>query len=101
MHPLYDHAARLVGQPIYVYHAQGQVYHGVLHSVIATGIWVNLCEPNTLPVGGPATPVAATHATLDASVDSQVAPVFFPAAFFAFGALFGLAAASLAYPYYW
>lgn len=101
MHPLYGHATRLVGQPIYVYHVQGAVYHGVLQSVIPTGIWVNLCEPNTSPAGGPAAPVAAIHAAHGAAVDGQVTPVFFPAAFFAFGALFGLAAASLAYPYYW
>ena len=101
MHPLYGHAARLVGQPVYIYHAQGRVYHGVLQSVIPTGIWINLCDPNPTPAGGPVASVAPAHATLDATLDSKVAPVFFPAAFFAFGALFGLAAASLAYPYYW
>lgn len=101
MHPLYDHAVCLVGRPIYVYHAAGHVYHGVLQSVAPTGIWVHLSGQNATPAGGAPTPVAAAHATLDQAAGNELTPVFFPAVFFAFGALAGFAAASLVYPFYW
>ena len=102
MHPLYDHATRLVGKPVYVYHATGQVYHGTLQSVVPTGIWVHLSGQPATPANSVQTPFSASHALLvEKTADNDLAPVFWPAAFFAFGALTGLAVAALAYPYYW
>lgn len=102
MHPLYDHATHLVGKPVYVYHTTGQVYHGTLQTVIPTGIWVHLSNQPATPACGVRTPFSASHALLDHRTDdSDLEPVFWPAAFFAFGALTGIALASLAYPYYW
>ena len=39
MHPMYHHAVRLVGQPVYV-HANGQIHHGVLHQVTDDGVYL-------------------------------------------------------------
>lgn len=88
MHPLYPVASRLVGRQIYCAHVSGQVYRGLLQSVTTSGIYL-------MPTRG-VTMATATDQELgvDIQIDSQTQDdttvVFFPAAFFAFGALAGL-----------
>lgn len=99
MHPLYHHARRLIGRPVYVYHVNGRVYAGHLHSVTHDGIYV-------LPVQG-----SVGMATADFSDDGMeyalaAKPpkwqlVYSPGWYFGWGALAGLSVAALAAPFMW
>ncbi|MDQ0191034.1 hypothetical protein JI721_14745 [Alicyclobacillus cycloheptanicus] len=95
-HPLYPHARRLVGHPVYAYHVSGRVYHGWLHAVTPTGVYMT-------PIGARTVHATDNDAAISHAVaSSEGAPllVYSPGWFFAFGALAGLTAASVA-PYYW
>ncbi|OFW78161.1 MAG: hypothetical protein A2201_06285 [Alicyclobacillus sp. RIFOXYA1_FULL_53_8] len=86
MHPLYPVASRLVGRQVYCSHVSGRVYRGLLQSVTPGGIYL-------MPG---ATMATATDEELavdiknDSLAQDEPTLVFFPAAFFAFGALAGL-----------
>ena len=108
MHPLYPVATRLVGKYVYCSHVGGQVHYGILQSVTTTGIYL-------MPTQGANLSNADSRGSqLDLALHSQDQTdstlVFFPAAFFAFGALTGLGLGLAAgrrpyygygYPYYW
>jgi hypothetical protein len=101
MHPLYPVALRLVGKPVYAHHVTGRVYHGLLHSVTYTGIYM-------MPYGSRARLVSAAGDDLRTSwaagvkAEGDADLVFAPLAFFGFGALAGLGLGLAAgAPYYW
>lgn len=97
-HPLYFHARRLVGRPVYARHMNGRVYHGWLNSVTPQGVYVS-------PVGAGQVAAKTDSADVDfaaqANTDQlEVDCVYGPGWYLAFGALAGLTAASVA-PYFW
>jgi hypothetical protein len=104
MHPLYHHAVRLQGQSVHVHHVSGHVYHGLLQSVTPHGIYLMPYRPGTRLTSSSTNRSPVLHA-VDGQSDSGAVEqdvsgelVFFPALFFGFGALTGLAAGSaLAY----
>ncbi|MCY0902084.1 MAG: hypothetical protein OWU32_07855 [Firmicutes bacterium] len=53
MHPLYHHARRLVGQPVYV-HAYGRVHHGILHHVTNDGVYLRQSGGTRMATAEPA-----------------------------------------------
>ncbi|MDP9727179.1 hypothetical protein ACOJUR_12945 [Alicyclobacillus tolerans] len=93
MHPLYHHAIRLRGQSVYVHHLNGTVYHGVLHSVTTKGIYLLPHRPGGRLASAQSNELQGQNA-LHEPQDMQLEEIFFPAMFFGFGALAGLAAAS-------
>ncbi|WDL96851.1 hypothetical protein [Alicyclobacillus sp. ALC3] len=101
MHPLYHHARRLVGRPVYIHHVTGQVYMGTLHSVTHNGIYV---MPNVRGAGlGMASLQTQGALSVDASSEKQanIELVYSPGWYFGWGALAGLSAAAIAAPFFW
>jgi hypothetical protein len=94
-HPLYHHAVRMVGRPVYAYHVSGRTHYGTLQSVAQHGVYIMPQSPRVRMVNMEQEGVSDFQ---DANVDVDAQLVFAPAAFFAFGALTGLALAS---PYYY
>lgn len=99
IHPLYHHASRLVGMPVYVHHMNGSRYHGTLTSVSPQGVYVILHPPGARLQASNSTALDATYAI--SNRDMHAAEVYFPGAYFAFGALTGLTAAALFSPFMW
>jgi hypothetical protein len=99
-HPLYHHAVRLAGQPVYAHHVNGRVYHGTITSVTRSGIFLMQHPAGTRVVsGGRDQAPELSHAL--GGVVVEPAPVYSPAAYFAFGALTGLTAAAVFSPFFW
>ncbi len=94
-HPLYYQAKRCIGRPIYLHHANGRVYHGIVHAVTPNGVYVLYSRP----VYGMAS--ASSEDTDQPYADAHVELVYFPGAYFAFGALTGLTLGTLAGAYLW
>lgn len=102
LHPLYYRACRLVGQPIYAQHMNGQLYQGTLMSTTPHGIYM-------MPHGRGARLMSTTNANSASSHTVSVAQnptqdlqlAYSPGAYFAFGALTGLTAAALFSPWWW
>ena len=100
-HPLYYHAVRFVGKPVYAAHRNGNIYHGVLSTVTQSGVYLLNCRPvthfanfhteNTLPIS------TLPNANQQISVTPEL--IFAPGLYFTFGALTGLTLGALAY--YW
>lgn len=92
-------ALKLMGKAVFVYHKNGNVYHGKLQTVTKKGIYI-------LPYQHAIDVISSTHPGDFSLCDPhQVGNehsehVFAPALFFTFGALTGLAAARPPYPYY-
>jgi hypothetical protein len=92
-------ALKLMGKAVFVYHKDGNVYHGKLHSVTKKGIYI-------LPYQHAPHLISSNQSGAFALCDPHEAGtersehVFAPALFFTFGALTGLAAARPPYPYY-
>lgn len=89
-HPLYGHALRCVGKQVNIYHVNGLIYTGTLTHVTPTGVYLL----NTRPVMG--------YASLQG--DSQTEEptlIFYPGAFFAFGAMAGLGLGLAASALWW
>ncbi|QQE79876.1 hypothetical protein [Alicyclobacillus sp. SO9] len=97
-HPLYHHAVRLTGRPVYVHHLDGRVSQGILHSVTYDGVYLLNCRPAYLAS-------FEEHDTQldvsDASNRAEPELIYAPGAFFAFGALAGFTAGALAGRYWW
>ena len=85
-HPLYYQAKRYVGRPVYAYHMNGSVYHGTLHMVARSGVYIMNCRPVSY---------LASMEQGDASSDVSPELVYSPGAYFAFGALTGLTLGAL------
>lgn len=100
-HPLYHHAVRLVGQPVFAHHANGRVYHGTITSVTRSGIFLVQHPVGTRMASGGRDDVPMLSHAIGGAV-AQPDPVFLPAWFFAFGALTGLTLAAASFwPYVW
>ena len=89
-HPLYYHARRYAGQPVFVYHQNGVVYHGIVSMVTPTGVYLLNCHPIQRLIGYQAN-----------ESEAGLELVYAPGAYFAFGALTGLTIGALAYGLYW
>jgi hypothetical protein len=100
-HPLYPVARRLVGRPVNVYHRSGTVYCGVLNSVAHHGVYVSPCVPRTRVISADGSDAQSEHALLAPMDEVNPELAYSPGAFFAFGALTGLALGALASPYWW
>ncbi|MCL6443909.1 MAG: hypothetical protein K6T83_10715 [Alicyclobacillus sp.] len=102
-HPLYGHALRLVGKPVYAHHIRGRSYHGILQSVAPHGIYMTLHGPGMRLMSGDAVnmehAIDAQLAMTGQSADAEL--VYSPGAYFAFGALTGLTLGALASPWWW
>ncbi|MCL6454685.1 MAG: hypothetical protein K6T78_13855 [Alicyclobacillus sp.] len=106
MHPLYPVATRMVGRPVFVHHVNGSVYHGTLTSVAPHGIYVVQHPPGTRLASGLRQADDAVRLMGDSSAGSSSDPsgvelVYWPASYFAFGALTGLTLGALASPWWW
>ena len=97
-HPLYYHAMRYVGRPIYVYHQNGYVYHGTLSMVSRSGIYVLNCRPIGHPVNYQSDSSKSVTDLLDVTHNEEAkgSLIYVPGAYFAFGALTGLTLGALA-----
>jgi len=87
MHPLYYQARQLVGQPVYVHHVCGRTYHGTLQSVTSHGVYL-------LPYA-PGARLASSESPSAAENDCNATLVYYPAAYFGWGALAGLTLGAL------
>lgn len=99
-HPLYHHALRLAGQPVYAHHVNGRVYHGTITSVTRSGIFLVPHPVGARMAGG----VRAESAELLHAIgggDAKPELVYSPGAYFAFGALTGLTVAAAFAPFFW
>lgn len=102
-HPLYPHACRMIGRPVYVYHTSGRVYHGTLLSVAQHGIYVMPHGPTarlTRSVGFAESGNDVGICETDCG-DVQAELVYAPGRYFAFGALTGLTLGALAGGMFW
>ena len=93
------HAESLIGKPVVLYHVEGVVYHGVLHSVTHEGVYVSQCGVLN-PMSADSDSKDVDHA-IAGTDDLNASQVFAPFFFFPFGVLTGLAAANLARPPYY
>lgn len=87
MHPLYYQARGMVGQPVYVHHRNGRTYHGTLQSVTEHGIY--------LMPHAPGARLASHEEAAKTSCDLNAVLVYYPGAYFGFGALAGLTLGAL------
>ncbi|MFD1673761.1 hypothetical protein [Alicyclobacillus fodiniaquatilis] len=95
-HPLYPVAKKLVGKHVHAHHVSGRIYQGYLHNVNSRGIYL-------MQTGHASTQGAeADVRTLNQANEGDLDTVYFPAGYFAFGALTGLTLGALASrpPYY-
>ncbi len=95
MHPLYQRAQGLVGQPVHV-HAYDRVHHGVLHSLTADGIYLrpmNGAGMASHDTTGMSTPDLIQTPLSGQSVDAE--QVFWPLLFLPFLAIWALG------PWWW
>lgn len=97
VHPLYHHACRLVGRPVYAHHFNGRVYHGWLHTVHANGVYLTPMGTRPVSAADPETHIIQLN---EAPNNNSPEHVYAPGWYFAFGALAGLTAAAVA-PYFW
>ena len=98
-HPMYHYASRLVGKQVYVHHMNGTMYHGTLTAVQPSGVYVFLHPPGSRFATANSTDLDLQRAIGSADVDAEM--VYWPGAYFAFGALTGLTAAALFSPFVW
>ena len=94
-HPLYYKAVHLMGQPVYVQHFNGRVYHGTLMAVHPDGLYL-------MPT--PSGNVLMSNSSQESTSELQqedLELIYSPASYFAFGALAGLGIAALATPFWW
>lgn len=98
-HMMRKHAESLIGQSVFVYHVEGVVYHGVLHSVTKEGIYLANCTVmNQISANSKSTDI---HLAVADSKQPDVTHVFFPFFFVPFAFLTGVAAANAARPPYY
>ena len=96
---LRSHAESLIGRNVLVYHVEGVVYHGTLHSVSEAGIYLaNCCVFNQVSAASKANDIAPA---VGGPNELDVFHVFFPFFFLPFAVLTGVAAANLARPPYY
>jgi len=94
-HPLYHHARRLVGQPVYAHHRNGRVIYGTLLSTTPQGIYL----AHQQNYGMMCAPLVDAQADFLYAINQEkvidASLVYSPGGYFAFGALTGLTAAAL------
>lgn len=99
-HPLYVHAVRLVGRPVYAHHINGTVYHGLLQSATSNGIYVWSYHVGYARLTDPDTAAKFVNADVDSNTLTP-ALAYSPGIYFGFGALAGLTLGALASPFLW
>lgn len=95
-HPLYGHALRLVGKPVYVHHVSGRTYHGLLHSTTPKGVYLLPFQSQGRLMSGLSSDNILEHiGNVEFEKTAKMDLVYSPALYFGFGALTGLTAAAL------
>jgi len=94
-----EECLRLVGFRVFVYHVQGHVYDGVLHSISRDGIYLmnaTMMEPTVAEKSS----LSTEYAVGDSADSRDIAQAYSPLFFLPFGMLAGLALARpYGYPY--